>query len=872
MSTGNFFNQKQNVQTPTKYRFLIPFLILFAAGSVLSQDYPFRDESLSVEVRLDDLMGRLTLQEKVGFLWELAPEIERLDIDKYYHGNEALHGVVRPGKFTVFPQAIAFGATFNPDLIKEVSTAISDEARGRWNELDQGKNQKNFHSDLLTFWSPTVNMARDPRWGRTAETYGEDPFLTSEIGVAFVKGLQGDHPKYLKVVSTPKHYVANNVEENRMSANSIISERALREYYLPAFKACIVEGGAYSIMSAYNAVNYVPSNASRWLLKDVLRREWGFDGYVVSDCGGPCHLQVSHKFLPTREDAAAASIRSGMDLECNGGCNIIRDHLEKALELGKITEEEIDYALSNVLKARFKLGLFDSGESNPWTKIDPSVVGSVKHQELALETARQSIVLLKNENKILPVDQKKTRKIAVVGHNADQVIFGDYSGEPLNEPISPLKGIQNLVGTEVKLEVVNTQIRMHDLIMIDESFLTSLDGSKGLQASYFTNRDLEGVPDQRKDAMVDIHSSENPPDPFLKEGPKSIRWEGYLTPTVTGIHELGVSSDDGFRLWLNDEIILDEWKDQGETLYSISKKLEKGAAYKIKLEWYDGGGDFACRLLWKVPGASKQTYDSEVLAAKNSDLVIAVIGTGLYNEREGQDKSNLDLPGDQLDLLKAVYQANKNIVVVLVTGSQHTIPWIKENVPGILNAWYPGEQGGNAIAEVLFGKYNPAGRLPLTYYETLENLPALERYEVSEGRTYMYYEGDPLWEFGYGLSYSQFKYSHAKVTKSGSGTDSTWEISMTISNVGKYDGDEVAQLYLSYPESEVGRPQRQLRGFKRVFVPRKKSVQVTFELNREDFKYWSVMKQDWDVEKGKVIAYIGASSQDVRSFVELNVE
>ena len=847
---------------------LIAVLLLIALSTtrVLAQsyDYRFRNKDLPLEERVNDLINRLSIEEKVGFLWELSPAIERLNIDKYYHGNEALHGVVRPGKFTVFPQAIAFGATFNPGLIHEVATAISDEARGRWNELDYGKEQTRYHSDLLTFWSPTVNMARDPRWGRTAETYGEDPYLTSKIGVSFVKGLQGDDPDYLKVISTPKHFIANNVEENRFGANSIISERALREYYLPAFKACIVEGKATGIMSAYNALNYVPSNANRWLLKDVLRKEWGFDGYVVSDCGGPCHLEVSHKFLPTREDAAAASIRSGMDLECNGGCFIIRDYLKKALELGKITEEEIDYALSNVLKIRFKLGLFDPVEANPYHRIDPAIVGSEAHKQLALEVARQSIVLLKNDRDILPINSKKAKSIAIIGHNADETIFGDYSGVPFNEPVSPYRGIKNLLNGKVKLDFTDTRIRMHDLTMVPARSLQTQAGENGLMGVYFKNKELEGEYEERTDDQVNLHSEDNPPDPLMPEGTKSVRWEGYLVPPLPGKYELGVSSDDGFRLWLEDELVLDQWKDQGETLSRINKTLEKDRKYRIKLEWYDGGGGFACRLLWKIPGAKRSAYDREVKAAKRNDLVIAVLGTGLYNEREGQDKLHLNLPGDQLDMLKAVYEVNRNIIVVLITGSQHTIPWIKENIPAVVNAWYPGEQGGNAIADILFGQYNPSGRLPLTYYENVNTLPGKERYEINEGRTYMYYEGNPLWEFGYGLSYTSFEYDNIKISSSDINKDKKILVSLQVKNTGKYDGDEVVQLYLSYPDSQNNRPKKQLRGFQRVHIPKGKMREVSFTLNRESLAYWSVPKQDWDVEEGNVELLIGASSNDIR--------
>ena len=415
----------------------------------------YEDPNAETDKRVNDLLSQMTVYEKIQLLHEVAPAISRLGITKYDHGNEALHGVVRPGKFTVFPMAIALAATWNPDLIFNVSTAISDEARARWNELEQGKLQLAKYSDLLTFWSPTVNMARDPRWGRTPETYGEDPYLTSRIGVSFVKGLQGNDPYYLKVVSTPKHFAGNNEEHNRFSCKAVMSERALRSYYLPAYKALITEGKAQSIMTAYNAINGVPCTANKWLLTDILRNEWGFNGYIVSDCGAPGLLYTDQKYAPTLEDAAAMAMKAGLDLECSGYCSecfIFRDYLPKAYEMGKVTASEINTAAFRVLRARFKLGLFDAPSLNPYTQISPSTVGCAEHQQLALETARQSIVLLKNKDNILPLNLKKIKTIAVLGINANVCELGDYSGVPINDPISPFRGIVNRVGDHAQVK------------------------------------------------------------------------------------------------------------------------------------------------------------------------------------------------------------------------------------------------------------------------------------------------------------------------------------------------------------------------------------------------------------------------------------
>ena len=417
--------------------------------SVRAQEPLFRDESAPIKDRVEDLLSRMTVDEKIDLLRATSPANERLGIEKYYQGNEALHGVVRPGRFTVFPQAIGLAASWDPELLHEVATAISDEARARWNELDQGRLQTNQFSDLLTFWSPTINMARDPRWGRTPETYGEDPFLTGEMGTAFVRGLQGDDPRYLKVVSTPKHFAVNNEEHNRFECDVEVSEKQLREYYLPGYEALVKRGHAASIMAAYNSINGIPCSSNPWLLTKVLREDWGFDGYVVSDCGGPSTLVEDHFYVKLRETAAALCLLSGLDLEC--GDNYFIEPLRKAYELGMVRDEDIDRAARRVLTARMRLGIFDSGKDNPYTKISPDVIGSKEHTDLALQMAREAIVLLKNDKNTLPLKKGKIRSLAVVGINAGQCEFGDYSGVPASAPVSILDGIKAMAGKDIKV-------------------------------------------------------------------------------------------------------------------------------------------------------------------------------------------------------------------------------------------------------------------------------------------------------------------------------------------------------------------------------------------------------------------------------------
>ena len=667
----------------------------------------FLNEALPVEERVQDLLGRLTADEKIGLLRATAPAIPRLGIPKYNHGNEALHGIVRPGRFTVFPQAIGLASTWDPALLKRVSTVASDEARARWNELGRGELQKAQYSDLLTFWSPTVNMARDPRWGRTPETYGEDPFLTGELGAAFVQGLQGDDPRYLKVVSTPKHFTANNEEHNRFECNALISEKQMREYYLPAFESCIRRGRATSIMTAYNAINGIPCTGNPWLLKKVLRDQWGFGGYVVSDCGAPDLLRSGHHYVQTKEEAATLALTSGLDLEC--GDDVFVEPLRKALSEGKVPMADIDRAARNVLTARMRLGLFDNPSHNPYNRIPPSVVGCAKHKELALQAAREAIVLLKNEGAMLPLKRERLRSLAVVGINAATCEFGDYSGVPVGEPVSILEGIRSLAGPEVEV--------------------------------------------------------------------KHVPWK----------------SEEAARV------------------------------------------------------------------AASCDAVVAVMGINREIEREGKDRDDIGLPAYQVEFLQELHAANPRLVLVLVAGSSLSLEWEQEHIPAIVNAWYPGEQGGTAVAEVLFGDYNPAGRLPLTYYRSVDDLPPFDDYDITK-RTYKYFEGPVLYPFGYGLSYTSFAYSGLRVRDRGDRV----EVSFTLKNEGPCDGEEVAQVYVRIPGYEGKAPIKELRGFERVFLRKGESRKITVPLRREDLRYWSESRGCFVVPEVLPEVLVGASSADIR--------
>lgn len=833
----------------------IPLLVFSLSGQAQNKTELFRDMTAPQHERILDLLNRLTVEEKVSLLVNDAREIPRLNIDKYNHGNEALHGIVRPGEFTVFPQAIGLAATWNPNLIFRVSTAISDEARGRWKELDYGKKQIAGASDLLTFWSPTVNMARDPRWGRTPETYGEDPFLSGRIGCEFVKGLQGDNPRYLKTVSTPKHFAANNEEHNRSNCNARMSERDLREYYLPAFERCIVDGKAQSIMMAYNAVNDVPCTVNTYLIKKVLRGDWNFNGYIVSDCSAPEWMVTKHKYVKNLEAAATLALKAGLDLEC--GDRVYTAPLLKAYNEYMVSEAEIDSAAYRILRGRMLLGLFDDPSQNPYNKIEPSVIGCKEHQELALETARQSMVLLKNQKNFLPLNRKKIRSIAVVGVSAAHCEFGDYSGNPKNTPVSVLDGIKKYAeNANIKVVHAPWVSSGTDFDPISKGFFPN-----GLKAEYFSNSDLQGTPSVRMEEEL-LYDPVHRPDRFQPEAPMSIRWTGTLMPVVSGDYTLGLKTDDGCRLFLDGKKLIDSWTERSAQMDQVIVKLEAGKAYDLRVEYFDGGGDCFARLYWKAPVTDQTNrlalFGDAGKVAKECDVTVAVLGINKSIEREGQDRYSLELPIDQQEFIKELYKVNPNTVVVLVAGSSMAINWMDENIPAILNAWYPGEQGGNAVAEALFGDYNPGGRLPLTYYNSLDELPAFDDYSV-KNRTYQYFEGKPLYEFGYGLSYTNFKYKKKSITQS----NNTVDITFNLSNVGKYDGDEVAQVYVRYPETGTYMPLKQLKGFSRVHLKKGKSADITISVPKKELRYWDEKTRQFVTPAGEYVFQVGGSSENI---------
>jgi beta-glucosidase len=689
----------------------------------------YLDPSRSFEERVNDLVSRMTLDEKVAQMGSEAPAIERLGIPQYNWWNEALHGVARAGIATVFPQVIGLAATWNTDLIGSMAEVISDEGRAKYHEA-----VRNGVRDLytgLTFFCPNINIFRDPRWGRGQETYGEDPYLTSRLAVNFVQGLQGKDPRYLKTVATPKHFAVHSGPENeRHSFNAIVSQGNLRMTYLPAFKACITEGKAYSIMGAYNRVNGEASCASPTLLQKILRDEWKFEGYVVSDCGAIDDIYRNHRLAKSAAEAAALAIKNGCDLECGCTYDIPCDYgrLKDAVKQRLLAEEELNRSVKRLFMARFRLGMFDPADQVPYAQIPYSVVNSPKHREMALEVARQSLVLLKNQDNLLPLDKNNVKSIAVIGPNADEtlVLTGNYMGTPA-EPVSVLAGIRAVV-------------------------------APGTQVNYARG----------------------------------------------------------------------------------------------------------CEIF----GGTEAGFDEAIQAAKKSQVAVIVMGLsqqleGEQGQQEGNppgvtslgDRTTLDLPPIQDKLIQAIHGTGTPVMLVLLNGSAVSINWADEHIPAILEAWYPGQEGGTAVAEALFGLTNPGGRLPVTFYRSASDLPAFDNYDM-KNRTYRYFTGQPLYSFGFGLSYTTFTYRNLQIAPAKVKPGEPVSIQVEVENTGQHQGDEVVQLYLKDVQASQPVPLLQLQGFARIrLLPREKKT-VQFTLTAEQMSF-ADKDGKWVLEPGEFKVWVG---------------
>ncbi|MGA2184177.1 MAG: glycoside hydrolase family 3 C-terminal domain-containing protein [Bryobacteraceae bacterium] len=820
---------------------LLPALwfFVFAASA---QEAAYLNPALPREQRVDDLVSRMTLEEKASQLVNQARAIPRLQVPAYDWWSEALHGVAREGTATVFPQAIGLGATWDAPLIHDMATVIGIEARAKHHDAVRHGRRDIFEG--LTFWSPNINIFRDPRWGRGQETYGEDPFLTARIGVAFVTGLQGDDPKYLQAVATPKHFaVHSGPEPARHGFNVEVSRHDMEDTYLPAFRATVTEAKAQSVMCAYNRINGEPACASTFLLKDELRGAWGFDGFVVSDCDAVADIWRGHHYTKTLPEAAAVSLKLGTDNDCADFRMKVTDNLDymkyvDAVKQGLLTEKDIDVSVKRLFRARFALGMFDPPEMVKYAQTPLSANDTEEHRQLALNVARESMVLLKNDG-VLPLPPH-VKRIAVVGPLADslRVLEGNYNGTP-SQPKTALDGIRKqFAGAKVAFAPGMKFLR--DPVAVPASALTTTDGQLGLKAEYFNSVDLSGTPVvTRIDPQINFRFISYTV-PGLDAKGFSVRWTGVLTPSDAGTYTLAVTGGDTYRLWLNGKVLIDNPDRHGGVTKNAELRLERGHKYAIRLEYFDSSGNEVAKLSWlRTDG---QHLEDAVAAAKLADVVIAAVGITADLEGEemkvdvpgfaGGDRTSIDLPKEEEDLLKAVKDAGKPLVVVLMNGSPLAVNWASQNANAILEAWYPGEEGGTAIAETLAGTNNPAGRLPVTFYKGLDRLPPFVDYAM-KNRTYRYFQGKPLYPFGYGLSFTKFEFRNLKTSSKTVKAGDSLDVDVDVRNMGARDGDAVAELYLSFPPAP-GMPIRALRGFSRVHLANGQTQHVHFKLDPRD--------------------------------------
>ncbi len=841
-------------------------LLLSKPVNAQQKNYPYWNTKLSIDERVDDLVARMTLKEKALQLFNQAPAIERLGVPAYDWWNECLHGVARAGKATVFPQAIGMAATFDKALMLRIGTAISDEARAKHHDFARN-NARSIYMGL-TFWTPNINIFRDPRWGRGQETYGEDPYLTGRMAVNFINGLQGNDPKYLKLVATAKHYaVHSGPEYSRHIDNIYVNDRDLYDTYLPAFKATIQEANVQSIMCAYNRFRDKPCCGSDILLSNILRNQFGFKGYVVSDCGAITDFfqKGNHHVVETPSQAWGWSLSSGTDLNCEDNRAFMEDHFEEAVSKGIINENDINVSVKRLFKARFMLGVFDPEAEVAYTKIPMSVVGSKEHLNLSLEAAEKSLVLLKN-NGILPL--KNVKKIALIGPNANNptILTANYNGDPV-DPITPLKGLQQYLGTKNVFYTPGTPIVpgiYTDFSIVNENNLFHEEKGKllkGLSAAYFEDAALNGNPKiERIDKNIDFVWYKSPINQLADES-FGVRWTGFIVPEKTGSYVFSTN----LKLKINDQSITD-------SVLTLQKgiKYTLEAILKVKASpWSSNLQQQLAHLRWVEVS---RNYRQEAITSANKADVIVFCG-GISADLEGEemkievdgfshgDRTHINLPKIQEDLLKELMKTGKPIIYVNFSGSAIALNWENENLPAIVQAFYPGEATGTALTRLLFGEYNPSGRLPVTFYKSIDQLPDFKNYEMA-GRTYRYFKGEALYPFGFGLSYTNFSYSNLKFSADKIKAGKAVEVTVDVTNTGKVNGDEIVQLYISDKTTAIVRPVKELKGFERITLAAGQTKTVKFLI---DQAMLSVLDSDmkYVVRPGEFEIMIGKSSVEV---------
>lgn len=795
--------------------------------------YAYRDTSLSFEQRVNDLVGRLTLEEKVAQMLNAAPAIPRLNIPAYDWWNEVLHGVARtPYHATVYPQAIAMAATFDTGALKLMAGYAADEGRAVYNKaVADGKAGQRYVG--LTYWTPNVNIFRDPRWGRGQETYGEDPFLTAMLGTAFVHGLQGNHTKYLKAAACAKHYaVHSGPEPSRHVDNFSPRDYDLWNTYLPAFRQLVTQTDVAGVMCAYNAFKSQPCCGSDELMIDILRNRWKFTGYVTSDCWAIDDFFKNHKTHANAESASADAVLHGTDVEC--GTDAYHS-LVQAVKNGKITEKQIDISVKRLFMVRFRLGLFDPVAAVPYAQTPYDVLESAAHKTHALQMARESVVLLKNDNNTLPL-RKNIKKIAVLGPNADNAIsiLGNYNGIP-SQLATALQGIRDKVGNQVEIMYEKAVNFTNDTLLqyMDISHQCAWQGKKGFQAEYFNNRELTGAPVvTRMEPGVDNNWQEGEMIADTLKGYNfSARYSTDFTAAQSGEISFELDADDGYRFFVNGKEVINAWTRNrwGSKIYKLAATAS--TTYRLVVEYYQNDGKATVKL--KTGNFIKTDFAALATRVKDADAIVFVGGISPQLEGEemrvdypgfnGGDRTSILLPSVQTELLKALHATGKPVVFAMMTGSAIAVPWEAAHIPAILNIWYGGQSAGTALADVLFGDYNPSGRLPVTFYNGDNDLPAFSDYSM-ENRTYRYFKGKPLFPFGHGLSYTRFGYSNIKLLKG-----KMINASVQVTNTGSRDGEEVVQLYVSMDGKQT--PIRSLRGFQRIFLKKGESKTVSFKLS-----------------------------------------
>ena len=849
-------------------KFVFAFCVgVMAAMSSPAQDEPYKNPDLSPQERADDLLKRLTLKEKISLMQNQSPGVERLGIKPYNWWSEALHGVARNGLATVYPITMGMASVFDDKLIEDIYVTVSDEGRAKFHDARRhGRYGRG--NEGLTFWNPNVNIFRDPRWGRGQETWGEDPYLTTRMGVAVVRGMQGPaDAKYDKTHACAKHYAVHSGPEAKRHSFDVenLEPRDLWETYLPAFKALVQEADVKEVMCAYQRFEGEPCCGSNRLLTQILRDEWGYKHLVVSDCGAISDFfyQGRHETHPDAATSSASAVINGTDLECG----VEYAHLDEAVERGLITEHRIDTSLRRLLEARFALGEMDDDALVPWSRISIDTVDCGTHRRMALDVTRKSMVLLHN-NGILPLDKGDAGKIAVMGPNAvDSVMqWGNYKGVPAHT-YTILEGIRGAIGNvpyEKGCELLDNHV-------FDSYYnKVSHDGRPGMKATYWNNMEMRG----------EVAATQELPSPIsLSNGGHTVFtsgvglenftavYEGTFRPEVSDKYTLAVEGDDGYRVYVNGEKVIDYWGEHSSAKREYTLEAAAGKDYEIKIEYMQAGAE---ALLKFDIGVHRQIPPAEVVErVKDAETVIFVGGISPNLEGEdkyfvycpgfaGGDRTSIELPQVQRDILKALKAAGKKVVFVNCSGSAMALVPELESCDAILQAWYPGQAGGLAVADVLFGDFNPSGKLPVTFYKNTEQLPDFEDYSM-KGRTYRYMTDKPLFPFGYGLSYTTFDISKGRLSKSSVEAGEGVKFTAQVKNTGNRDGAEVVQVYVRKVGDTEG-PLKSLRGFRRVELKAGESRTVSIELSPETFEFFDTSTNTMRVVPGEYEIMYGNSS------------